>query len=212
MIGYTGFLGPTCYAIISETSSTRLRNKTLAFARMCYSIQGIVFNILNAYMINPTAFGWQGWVNQLDLGTAADKCRKTAFFWAPCAALSAVWCWYRLPELKDRCESCHFVDASTELINSILRDQPSFPEETACKTIQGYCNRCQFGRGHSRTAIGWSLIIGGVCVTRPVEWKLGKKIMYRSLQDTHICHYVRRHEMHIQYRKRQWNDISTEVK
>jgi SP family general alpha glucoside:H+ symporter-like MFS transporter len=88
MIGYTGFLGPTCYAIISETSSTRLRNKTLAFARMCYSIQGIVFNILNAYMINPTAFGWQG---------------KTAFFWAPCAALSAVWCWYRLPELKDRC-------------------------------------------------------------------------------------------------------------
>jgi len=61
MIGYTGFLGPTCYAIISETSSTRLRNKTLAFARMCYSIQGIVFNILNAYMINPTAFGWQGY-------------------------------------------------------------------------------------------------------------------------------------------------------
>ena len=60
MIGYTGFLGPTCYAIISETPSTRLKNKTLAFARFCYSIQGIVFNILNAYMINPTAFGWQG--------------------------------------------------------------------------------------------------------------------------------------------------------
>ena len=86
-VGYTGFLGPTCYAIIGETSSVRLRNKTIAFARMVYAIQGIVFGILNGYMINPTAFDWKG---------------KTGFFWAPCAALAAVWCYYRLPETKDR--------------------------------------------------------------------------------------------------------------
>lgn len=104
----SGFLGPTCYAIIGETSSTRLRNKTLAFARMCYSIQGIVFNILNAYMINPTAFGWQGKSELIiypftdSRGGTDTRSGKTAFFWAPCAALSAVWCWYRLPELKVR--------------------------------------------------------------------------------------------------------------
>ncbi len=38
-------------------------------------------------MINPSAFNWQG---------------KTAFFWAPFAAGGAVWCYYRLPEFKDR--------------------------------------------------------------------------------------------------------------
>jgi len=87
MVGYTGFLGPTCYAILGEASSTRLRNKTIAFSRMVYAIDGLIFNILNSYMINPSAFNWQG---------------KTAFFWAPFATAGAVWCYYRLPEFKNK--------------------------------------------------------------------------------------------------------------
>ncbi|RSH95847.1 hypothetical protein EHS25_000940 [Saitozyma podzolica] len=33
-IGYTGLLGPVCYAIIGETSSTRLRNKSISLGRI----------------------------------------------------------------------------------------------------------------------------------------------------------------------------------
>ena len=43
--------------------------------------------VLGTYMINASEWNWQG---------------KTAFFWAPMAALSAVWCYYRLPEFKNR--------------------------------------------------------------------------------------------------------------
>lgn len=39
-------VGPVCYAIVGESSSTRLRQKTIVLARMLYNICGIINNVL----------------------------------------------------------------------------------------------------------------------------------------------------------------------
>lgn len=80
-------VGPICYAIISEVSSTRLRNKTVCLSRIAYYIAQIICNVVNPYMLNPTAGDWGG---------------KTGFFWGGCAFVFLVWTWFRLPETKDK--------------------------------------------------------------------------------------------------------------
>lgn len=80
-------VGPICYAIISETSSTRLRNKSVCLSRIAYYIAQVVCNVVNPYMLNPTAGDWRG---------------KTGFFWGGFAALFFVWTWFRLPETKGK--------------------------------------------------------------------------------------------------------------
>lgn len=80
-------VGPICYAIISETSSTRLRNKSVCLSRIAYYIAQIFCNVINPYMLNPTQGDWKG---------------KTGFFWGGCAFAFLVWTWFRLPEMKDR--------------------------------------------------------------------------------------------------------------
>lgn len=80
-------VGPICYAIIGETSSTRLRNKSVCLARIAYYISQIICNVINPYMLNPTAGNWRG---------------KTAFFWGGCAAVFCAWTWFRLPETKNK--------------------------------------------------------------------------------------------------------------
>lgn len=44
-------IGSLAYTIIGETSSTRLRNKTIGLGRVAYSICGIGFGIMTPYMI-----------------------------------------------------------------------------------------------------------------------------------------------------------------
>lgn len=80
-------VGPICYAIIGEVSSTRLRNKSVCLSRITYYIAQIICNVVNPYMLNPTAGNWRG---------------KTAFFWGFWAFLFFVWTWFRLPETKDK--------------------------------------------------------------------------------------------------------------
>ncbi|KAM3064726.1 hypothetical protein ACMFMF_011789 [Clarireedia jacksonii] len=80
-------VGPICYAIISETSSTRLRNKSVCLSRIAYYIAQIITNVVNPYMLNPTAGNWKG---------------KTAFFWGGWAFTFFVWTFFRLPEMKGR--------------------------------------------------------------------------------------------------------------
>lgn len=80
-------VGPICYAIIGETSSTRLRNKSVCLSRIAYYIAQVICNVINPYMLNPTAGNWQG---------------KTGFFWGASAFVFFVWTWFRLPETKGK--------------------------------------------------------------------------------------------------------------
>jgi SP family general alpha glucoside:H+ symporter-like MFS transporter len=80
-------VGPVCYAIISEMSAVRLRNKSVCISRIAYYLSQIVGNVIQPYMINPNAANWQG---------------KTAFFWAGTCLLFFLWAFFRLPESKDR--------------------------------------------------------------------------------------------------------------
>lgn len=84
---YYTTVGPICYAIISEVSSTRLRSKSVCVSRIVYYIAQIVCNVINPYMLNPTAGNWKG---------------KTSFFWGGCAAVFVFWTFFRLPETKGR--------------------------------------------------------------------------------------------------------------
>ncbi|KAL2871432.1 general substrate transporter [Aspergillus lucknowensis] len=80
-------VGPICYAIISEVSSTRLRNKSICIARIVYYISQIVCNSVNPEMLNPTAGNWRG---------------KTGFFWGGCSFVFFVWTFFRLPETRGK--------------------------------------------------------------------------------------------------------------
>lgn len=80
-------VGPICYAVITEVSSTRLRNKTVCIARIAYYIAQIICNSVNPFMLNPTAGNWKG---------------KTGFFWGGCSFVFLVWTYFRLPETKDK--------------------------------------------------------------------------------------------------------------
>ncbi|KAI5358665.1 putative major facilitator, sugar transporter, major facilitator superfamily [Septoria linicola] len=80
-------VGPICYAIITEASSTRLRSKSVCLSRIAYYIAQIISNAVNPFMLNPTAGNWKG---------------KTGFVWGGCAFLFFVWTFFRLPEMKDR--------------------------------------------------------------------------------------------------------------
>lgn len=64
---YDATVGPVCYSLVAELSSTRLRQKTVVLARNFYNITGISTNILTPHMLNPTAWNWGA---------------KAAFFWA----------------------------------------------------------------------------------------------------------------------------------
>lgn len=82
-------VGPVCYSLVAEMSSTRLKNKTIVLARNFYNVGGIVVNILTTYELTPSPEGW-GWG------------AKSAFFWAGTCALCIVWIFFRLPEPKGR--------------------------------------------------------------------------------------------------------------
>jgi SP family general alpha glucoside:H+ symporter-like MFS transporter len=84
---YDSTVGPVCYSLVSELSSTRLRGKSIVLARNLYNIAGIVANVLTNYQLTSTAWNWGA---------------KAAFFWAGCCFLCLLWIFFRLPEPKGR--------------------------------------------------------------------------------------------------------------
>ncbi|KAJ5219456.1 sugar transporter [Penicillium cinerascens] len=84
---YDATVGPVCYALVSELSSSRLRTKTIILARNLYNITGIITNILTPRMLNPSAWDWGA---------------RAGFFWAGSCFLCLVWTYFRLPEPKGR--------------------------------------------------------------------------------------------------------------
>ena len=63
---YYSTLGPVTYAIISETSAIKLRNKSVCLARIGYYLVGLIVGTIQPYMLNPTEGNWKG---------------KTCLFW-----------------------------------------------------------------------------------------------------------------------------------
>ncbi|PIA82923.1 General alpha-glucoside permease [Cercospora beticola] len=84
---YDASIGPVCYSLVAELSSTLLRNKTIVLARNVYNVSGIVANVLITRQLNPSAWNW---------GTS------TGFFWSGSCLLCLIWTYFRLPEPKGR--------------------------------------------------------------------------------------------------------------
>ncbi|TID24296.1 Delta(14)-sterol reductase [Venturia nashicola] len=84
---YDSSVGPVCYSLVAELSSTRLRQKTVVLARNFYNIGSIISNILTPRMLNPSAWNWGA---------------KSAFFWAGTCFLCFIWTYSRLPEPRGR--------------------------------------------------------------------------------------------------------------
>ncbi|KAI0142992.1 raffinose family of oligosaccharides transporter [Xylariaceae sp. FL1272] len=84
---YDSSIGPVCYSLVTELSSTRLRSKAVVLARNVYNVVGIATNIITPRMLNPSAWNWGA---------------KAAFFWAGSCLLCAIWTFFRLPEPKNR--------------------------------------------------------------------------------------------------------------
>lgn len=84
---YSLTVGPIAYAIVSETSSVRLRPLTVSLARTSYQLINIFSQVIEPYFMNPTAWNASG---------------KTGFFWGGTALLTFTWAYFRLPETRGR--------------------------------------------------------------------------------------------------------------
>lgn len=84
---YSLTVGPIAYAIVSETSSVRLRPLTVSLARTSYQLINIFSQVIEPYFMNPTAWNASG---------------KTGFFWGGTALLTFTWAYFRLPEARGR--------------------------------------------------------------------------------------------------------------
>ncbi|KAK6352863.1 hypothetical protein TWF696_004863 [Orbilia brochopaga] len=80
-------VGPVCYALVAEMSTTRLRAKSIVLARNFYNIIGIIVNIINPRLVNADSLNWKG---------------KAGFFWAGSCLLCFIYCYFRLPEPMNR--------------------------------------------------------------------------------------------------------------
>lgn len=86
-LAYDCTVGPVCYAIVAEVSSTRLRQKTVVLARATYNLCSILNNSLLPLQLNSLAWNWGA---------------KDGLFWAGITLLCIIWCIFRLPESKGR--------------------------------------------------------------------------------------------------------------
>ena len=84
---YDWSVGPLAFCLVSESSSTRLRAKTVAIGRAAFYIATIIFSVVTPYMLDPTAGNWKG---------------KSAFVYGGACLCALVWAYFRLPEFKGR--------------------------------------------------------------------------------------------------------------
>jgi len=80
-------VGPVCYSLVAELSTTRLRAKSIVLARNFYNVIGIINNVITPRLINPQGDNWKG---------------KAGFFWAGSCFLCIIYCYFRLPEPRGR--------------------------------------------------------------------------------------------------------------
>ncbi|KAK3353877.1 hypothetical protein B0T25DRAFT_569063 [Lasiosphaeria hispida] len=88
-------IGPVCCPIAAETPSGRLRYKTEAIGRFVYNLTGLVTNSITPRMIDfanwyvPSHRRWNWGA-------------KAGLVYAGTNLICNIWCWFRLPETKDR--------------------------------------------------------------------------------------------------------------
>lgn len=87
---YNASIGPICYTIIAEVSSTRLRGKTIVLSRIAYQIINITCGIVVPRMLSGKDTG--GW------GLGA----KSGVVWGVSALFCCIYTWLRLPETGKR--------------------------------------------------------------------------------------------------------------
>ncbi|KAH8691181.1 putative MFS transporter [Talaromyces proteolyticus] len=84
---YQMTVGPICFVIISEVSSTRLRGRTIAITTAVQALASIVFTIAMPYMLSTDQANWHG---------------KAGFLFGAVSLVCLVWCWFRIPESRGR--------------------------------------------------------------------------------------------------------------
>lgn len=84
---YDFTVGPVCYTLVSEMSSTRLRAKTIVLARSVFHLGGIINEIIMPRMLTVTAWNWGA---------------RTGLFWAGVNGAVFAYHFFRLPETKGR--------------------------------------------------------------------------------------------------------------
>ncbi|CZR62573.1 probable maltose permease [Phialocephala subalpina] len=84
---YQMTVGPICFVIISEISSTRLRGRTIAITTAVQAGASIIFTVAMPYMLNSDQANWRG---------------KAGFLFGAISLICLIWCWFRIPESKGR--------------------------------------------------------------------------------------------------------------
>ncbi|KAF2101753.1 general substrate transporter [Rhizodiscina lignyota] len=84
---YDWSVGPVCFVIISETSATKVRSKTIAVATAVQAVVAIAMTVAIPYMFNPDQANIRG---------------KIGFFFGGLSAISLIWSYFRVPETGGR--------------------------------------------------------------------------------------------------------------
>jgi SP family general alpha glucoside:H+ symporter-like MFS transporter len=87
VFAYDLSVGPVCFSLISEMSSTRLRAKTVSLSRGTFQVMAIINSIIFPQMLNTTAGDWKG---------------KAGFYQFGINMVCLLWAYFRLPEPKGR--------------------------------------------------------------------------------------------------------------
>jgi SP family general alpha glucoside:H+ symporter-like MFS transporter len=82
-------VGPSCYTIVGEMSSNRVRAQTIVIGRAIYVVGQIVSNQLNPRMLNDTADAWN-WGP------------RAGIFYFGFDVVWFIWTYFYLPETKNR--------------------------------------------------------------------------------------------------------------
>lgn len=78
---------PVIFALVAEIPSSLLRSKSVAIARLSYTVLNIAANVLTPYQLNPSAWGWGA---------------KSGFFWGGSCILGLIFAYFVVPEPKDK--------------------------------------------------------------------------------------------------------------
>ncbi|KAL2820840.1 general substrate transporter [Aspergillus cavernicola] len=84
---YDVTIGPACFTILCEIASVQLRGMTIGLATVACHIWNIIFAVSIPYAISQDQGDWKG---------------KLGFLFSGIAVLCGVWCFFFLPETKDR--------------------------------------------------------------------------------------------------------------